>query len=135
VREAAEHAEEDKKRKAAIEAKNHADSLIYSTEKSLKEYGDKVDAGDKASIEQAVGDLKGVLESEDAELIRAKTDALAQAAMKLGEAMYKAQAAAGEAGGGGGGPQQPGGGSGGAGGEGVVDAEFEEVDDDRKKSA
>ena len=91
--EAAEHAEEDKKRRAVIEAKNHADSLIYSTEKSLKEYGDKVGAGDKAAIEQAIADLKGVLDSEDAEPIRAKTDALAQAAMKLGEAMYKAQAA------------------------------------------
>ena len=98
VREAAENAEEDKKRRAVIEAKNHADSLIYSTEKSLKEYGDKVGAGEKAAIEQAVADLKGVLDSEDAEAISAKTDALAQAAMKLGEAMYKAQAAAGEAG-------------------------------------
>src|SRR5687768_14327985 len=79
VKEAAEHAEEDKKRKAAIEAKNHADSLIYSTEKSLKEYGDKVSAGDKAAIEQAITELKGVLDSEDADLIRGKTDALAQA--------------------------------------------------------
>jgi molecular chaperone DnaK len=131
VREAAEHAEEDKKRKAAIEARNHADSLIYSTEKSLKEYGDKVSAGDKASIEQAIAELKGVLDSEDAEAIKTRTDALAQAAMKLGEAMYKAQAeaAGGGAAGGGDGPQQ------GGGGDGVVDAEFEEVDDDRKKSA
>jgi molecular chaperone DnaK len=111
-----------------IEAKNHADSLIYSTEKSLKEYGDKVSAADKASIEQAITDLKGVVDGEDADLIRAKTDALAQAAMKLGEAMYKAQAAAGEAGGES--QAQRGGGA-----EGVVDADFEEVDDDRKKSA
>jgi molecular chaperone DnaK len=129
VKEAAEHAEEDKKRKAAIEAKNHADSLIYSTEKSLKEYGDKVPAGDKAAIEQAVSELKGVLESEDADLIRGKTDALAQVSMKLGEAMYKAQAAAGSGEAGDAGAQPKGGG------EGVVDAEFEEVDDDRKKSA
>jgi molecular chaperone DnaK len=114
-----------------IEAKNHADSLIYSTEKSLKEYGDKVSAADKAAIEQAVADLKGVVDGEDADAIRAKTDALAQAAMKLGEAMYKAQAGGGEAGGGDAGPQaQQRGGS-----EGVVDADFEEVDDDRKKSA
>ena len=127
VREAAEHAEEDKKRKAVIEAKNHADSLVYSTEKSLKEYGDKVSAEDKASIERAIADLKGVVDGDDAEAITSRTDALAQAAMKLGEAMYKAQAAAGEAGGGDE-PRQPGG-------EGVVDAEFEEVDDDRKKSA
>jgi molecular chaperone DnaK len=130
VREAAEHAEEDKKRKAAIEARNHADSLIYSTEKSLKEYGDKVSAGDKASIEQAITDLKGVLDGEDADAIKTRTDTLAQAAMKLGEAMYKAQAeAAGGGAPGGDGPKQ------GGGGEGVVDAEFEEVDDDRKKSA
>ena len=130
VREAAEHAEEDKKRKAAIEARNHADSLIYSTEKSLKEYGDKVSAGDKAAIEQAVTDLKGVLDGDDAEAIKSRTDALAQASMKLGEAMYKAQAeaAGGPGGGGGEGPRQ-------SGGDGVVDAEFEEVDDDRKKSA
>src|SRR4051812_20822840 len=92
VREAAEHAEEDKQRKAVIEARNHADSLISSTEKSLKEYGDKVGAADKSAIEGAVADLKGVLESDDAEQIRSKTDALAQVAMKLGEAMYKAQA-------------------------------------------
>ena len=98
VREAAENAEDDKKRRAVIEAKNHADSLIYSTEKSLKEYGDKVGAGEKAAIEQALADLKGVLDSDSAETITAKTDALAQAAMKLGEAMYKAQAAAGEGG-------------------------------------
>ena len=128
VREAAEHAEEDKKRKAAIEARNHADSLIYSTEKSLKEYGDKVSTGDKAAIEQAVTDLKAVLESDDAETIKTKTDALAQVSMKLGEAMYKAQA---EAAGGGSGGEQPRP----QGGDGVVDAEFEEVDDDRKKSA
>ena len=128
VREAAEHAEEDKKRKAAIEARNHADSLIYSTEKSLKEYGDKVAASDKAAIEQAVADLRGVLESDDAEVIKAKTDALAQVSMKLGEAMYKAQA---EAAGGASGDEQPRP----QGGDGVVDAEFEEVDDDRKKSA
>ena len=100
VREAAEHAEEDKKRRAAIEARNHADSLIYSTEKSLKEYGDKVSASDRTAIEQAVTDLKGVLDSEDADAIKSRTDTLAQASMKLGEAMYKAQAAAGEAGGG-----------------------------------
>ena len=126
VREAAENAEEDKKRKAVIEAKNHADSLIYSTEKSLAEFGDKVGAADKAEIEQAVAALKAVIDSEDPEAIRAKTEALAQVSMKLGEAMYKAQAAAGEAGGEAPSSKQ---------GEGVVDAEFEEVDDDRKKSA
>src|ERR671926_872922 len=96
VKEAQEHAEEDKKRRAAIEAKNHADSLIYSTEKSLKEHGDKVGASERQAIEAALADLKGVLDSEDAEVIKAKTDALAQASMKLGEAMYRAQQGGGE---------------------------------------
>jgi molecular chaperone DnaK len=132
VKEAQEHAEEDKKRRAAIEAKNHADSLIYATEKSLQEHGDKVGATEKQAIEAAVADLRGVLDSEDAEVIKAKTDALAQASMKLGEAMYRAQQGAAE-GAAAGGP-----GAGGAAGgtaEGVVDAEFEEVDDERKRSA
>src|SRR3954467_1498886 len=126
VKEAQEHAEEDKKRRAAIEAKNHADSLIYATEKSLQEHGDKVGATEKQAIEAAVADLRGVLDSEDAEVIKAKTDALAQASMKLGEAMYRAQQGAEGAAAGG-----PGAGGGAAGGnaEGVVDAEFEEVDD------
>jgi molecular chaperone DnaK len=132
VKEAQEHAEEDKKRRAAIEAKNHADSLIYATEKSLQEHGDKVGAAEKQAIEAAVADLRGVLDSEDAEVIKAKTDALAQASMKLGEAMYRAQQGAEGAG-----PGGPGAGGGTTGGnaEGVVDAEFEEVDDERKRSA
>jgi molecular chaperone DnaK len=132
VKEAQEHAEEDKKRRAAIEAKNHADSLIYATEKSLQEHGDKVGATEKQAIEAAVADLRGVLDSEDAEVIKTKTDALAQASMKLGEAMYRAQQGAEGAAAGG-----PGAGGGAAGGnaEGVVDAEFEEVDDERKRSA
>jgi molecular chaperone DnaK len=129
VAEAAEHAEEDKKRKAVIEARNQADSLIYSTEKSLKEHGDKLEAGDKGAIEEAVTDLRGVLDSEDAELIKGKSEALSQVAMKLGEAMYKAQQGTdgsdgGDAGGDAGGRSED-----------VVDAEFEEVDDDKKKSA
>ena len=119
VKDAQAHADEDKKRKAVVEAKNHADALLHSTEKSLAEFGDKVGEAEKSAIEQAVADLKSVLDGEDAEAITAKTQALAQASMKLGEAMYKAQAGA-EGGepGAGGGPE-----------EGVVDAEFEEVDD------
>ena len=131
VKEAQEHAEEDKKRRAAIEAKNHADSLIYATEKSLQEHGDKVGATEKQAIEAAVADLRGVLDSEDAEAIKAKTDALAQASMKLGEAMYRAQQGAEGAAAGGPGA----GGAAGGNAEGVVDAEFEEVDDERKRSA
>jgi molecular chaperone DnaK len=119
VKDAQAHADEDKKRKAVVEAKNHADALLHSTEKSLAEFGDKVGEAEKSAIEQAVADLKSVLDGEDAEAITAKTQALAQASMKLGEALYKAQAGA-EGGepGAGGGPE-----------EGVVDAEFEEVDD------
>ncbi len=128
VKEAAEHAEEDKKRKAVIEARNHADSLVYSTEKSLKEHGDKVAAGDRAAIEQALSDLKGVLDSEDADLVRSKTEALAQASMKLGEAMYRSQQGGPE-----GGPSAETGSA--APDEGVVDADFEEVDEDKKRSA
>jgi molecular chaperone DnaK len=134
VKEAQEHAEEDKRRRAAIEARNQADSLIYSTEKSLKEYGDKVAAPDRTAIEQAVSELRAVLDSEDADRIKAKTDALAQASMKLGEAMYRAQQGGGgdgDAGSAAGGGQAGGGGQGAS--EGVVDAEFEEVDDDQRK--
>jgi molecular chaperone DnaK len=134
VKEAQEHAEEDKRRRAAIEARNQADSLIYSTEKSLKEYGDKVAAADRTAIEQAVSELRAVLDSEDADRIKAKTDALAQASMKLGEAMYRAQQGGGgdgDAGSAAGGGQAGGGGQGAS--EGVVDAEFEEVDDDQRK--
>jgi molecular chaperone DnaK len=132
VQEAAEHAEEDKKRRAVIEAKNQADSLIYSTKKSLGEYGSHLDAGDRSAIETAITDLEGVLASEDAELIKSKSEALSQVAMKLGEAMYKAQQ--GSDGGGGDSGGDTGGDAGGRA-EDVVDAEFEEVDDDKKKSA
>jgi molecular chaperone DnaK len=117
VKDAQAHADEDKKRRAVVEAKNHADALVHSTEKSLAEYGDKVPADEKAAIERALEDLKSVLEGEDAEAISAKTQTLAQASMKLGEAMYKSAQAGGENA------------ASGAGEEGVVDAEFEEVDD------
>ncbi len=137
VQEAEENAEEDKKRKEQIEARNQADSLIYSTEKSLQEFGDKIEAGDRTAIEQAVSELREVLDSDDVDVVKAKTDALAQASMKLGEAMYSAQAGADgadAAGGDGSGPgnadDEPT-----AGNEDVVDADFEEVDDDKKKSA
>ncbi|MDH3658648.1 MAG: molecular chaperone DnaK [Alphaproteobacteria bacterium] len=137
VQEAEANAEEDKKKKALIEARNHADSLIYSTEKSLGEFGDKVDASDKASIEQAVSELKSVLDSDDVETVKAKTEALSQASMKLGEAMYKAQAESEAAAGSG--DDGPGADAGGDASssrdDGVVDADFEEVDDDKKKSA
>jgi molecular chaperone DnaK len=128
VKEAAEHAAEDKARRQVIEARNQADSLVYSTEKSLKEHGDKVSAADKAAVEQAIADLKAVLDGDDAEAIKGRSDALAQVAMRLGAAVYGDQAGAGEAGG-------PGAGTGGGRQDGVVDADFEEVDDDKRRSA
>ncbi|MBN9015299.1 MAG: molecular chaperone DnaK, partial [Rhizobiales bacterium] len=97
VKEAEANAASDKAKREAVEAKNQAESLIHSTEKSLKDYGDKVGADEKSAIETALADLKGVLEGEDAEAIKDKTNALAEASMKLGEAMYKASQAEAEA--------------------------------------
>ena len=130
VKEAEAHADEDKKRRELVEIKNQGEALVHSTERMLKDYGDKVPAGDKSLVETAVAELKTALQGEDKDTIKAKTDALAQASMKLGEAMY--QASQGQAAGGGGGPQAASGGSD----DKVVDVDFEEVkDDDSKKSA
>ncbi len=95
VREAETHAEEDKKARARIDARNEADSLVYSTEKSLKEYGDKISSEDKAAIESAISELKALLanESSTAEELKAKSEALQQAAYKLAEEVYKSTAA------------------------------------------
>jgi len=127
VKDAEAHAEEDKKRKAQVEAKNHAEALVHSTEKALSEHGSKVGEADRRAIENAMADLKEALKGSDADAITAKANALAQVSMKLGEAMYK-QAS----------EQQAGsdGDAGAGGGDGkkddVVDAEFTEVDDDKK---
>jgi molecular chaperone DnaK len=131
VREAEQFADEDKKRRGAAEAKNNAESLIHSTEKQLAEHGDKVSADVKGEIEKAIAEAKTAVESGDADEMQQKTAALTQAAMKLGEAMYKAQqaeteAAAGpDAGTSGPGAEQPK--------EEVVDAEFSEVDEGENK--
>jgi len=93
VKDAEANAEADKKKKELVEAKNQAEGLIHTTEKTLKENSDKISSADKDAIESAITDLKGVLESEDAEAIKAKSDTLMQASLKLGEAMYKAQGA------------------------------------------
>src|SRR5688500_8080728 len=98
VRDAEQFAEEDKKRRSAAEAKNNAESLVHTTEKSLKEYGDKVSAGDKQGIETAIDALRQALSGEDAEVIKARTTDLMQASMKLGEAMYQASQGGGEGG-------------------------------------
>ena len=98
VKDAEANAEADKKKKELIEAKNQAESLIHTTEKTLKENADKVASADKEAIESAITALKGVIEGDDAAAIKEKSDALMQASLKLGEAMYKAQGAAAGAG-------------------------------------
>jgi molecular chaperone DnaK len=134
VKDAEAHAADDKKRKATVEARNRAEQLMHETEKQLKEHGDKLAAADKQAIESAIAELKSGKDGEDADAIKAKTDALAQASFKLGEALYKGQQQAGA------GPA-PGDGAGGGGAagaqgkEGVVDADFEEVDENRKGGA
>jgi molecular chaperone DnaK len=125
VKEAESNKADDEKRKAAVEAKNQADAILHSSEKALAEHGDKVPVEDKEAIQAAIDDLKGSLDSGDAEEISTKTQTLIQASMKLGEAMYKAQQAEGESAG-----AEPDAAS-----DDVVDAEFEEVDGDEKKSA
>jgi molecular chaperone DnaK len=128
VKDAEAHADEDKKRKALVEAKNHADSLVHATDKALAEHGSKVGEDERKAIENAMADLKEALKTDDAEAITSKTNALAQASMKLGEAMYK-QSQDQQ-----GGPGDSGatGSTGGGAKEDVVDAEFTEVDDDKK---
>ena len=138
VKDAEAHAAEDKSRRELVEAKNHADALIHTTERSLTEAGDKASAEDREAVQSGIQALKDALGTEDAEQIKSKTEALAQAAMKLGEAMYKAQqAAGGEAAGGpqGGAGAGPGAGAGGHGSDKVVDADFEEVDDQKKRGS
>jgi molecular chaperone DnaK len=132
VREAEQFAEEDKKRRGAAEAKNNAESLIHSTEKQLAEHGDKVSADIKSEIERALAEAKTAVESGDSDEMQQKTAALTQSAMKLGEAMYKAQqaetdAAAGADAGTSGPSEQPAESQ-----EEVVDAEFSEVDEENK---
>ncbi|MBL8908791.1 MAG: molecular chaperone DnaK [Rhizobiales bacterium] len=133
VKEAEANAADDKKRKELVEAKNHAEALIHSTNKSISELGDKISAADKSTVEAAIAELKSAMEGSDAEAIKAKSNALAQASMKLGEALYKQQAQQGTPGGDG---SQPGAGAGGQqADDGVVDADFTEVRDDDRKSA
>ncbi len=122
VKEAESHAAEDKKRREAVDARNQADALIHSAEKTLKDAGDKISASDKSAVEGAIADLKGVLDSGDAAVLRSKTEALAQVSMKIGEAMYKSQQEGGAAAAGQQSASEPG----------VVDAEFSEVKDDKK---
>ncbi|RBO97776.1 molecular chaperone DnaK [Pseudochrobactrum asaccharolyticum] len=125
IKDAEANADADKARRESVEAKNQAEALIHSTEKSLKDYGDKVSGDDKAAIETALAALKTAVEGDDAEDIKAKTQTLAEASMKLGQAMY--ESAQGEEGGEGAADAR-------AEEDDVVDADFEEIDEDKKKS-
>ncbi len=129
VKDAEANAETDKQRREAVEAKNQAEALVHSSEKNPDEYGDKVSEDDRKAIEDAIGELKAALEGDDADEIKAKSTVLAEASMKLGQAMYEAsQAEAAEADAAADAESD---------GEDVVDADFEEIDDDddTKKSA
>jgi molecular chaperone DnaK len=131
VKEAEANAEADKKRRETVEARNNLEALVHSTDRTLKENADKIGASEKAEAEAAIASARTALEGGELEAIRSASEALSQAGMKVGEAMYKAQQAA-EAeqqqG-----AQQPGGGGPGGGSDKVVDADFEEVDPNKKK--
>ncbi len=126
VKEAEANAEADKKRREMVEARNHAEGLVHQVEKNLSEHGDKLGAQEKGEAEAAIAAAKSALEGTDAEALKQATERLSQAAMKIGEAMYKAEAEAAQAAGG-----QPGGANPN---DKVVDAEYEEVDDKKKKA-
>jgi molecular chaperone DnaK len=132
VKDAEANAADDKKRRETVEAKNQAESLIHSTEKAVAEHGDKVPASEKEAVENAITALKDALAKDDAELIKANTNDLMQASMKIGEAMYKAQqdeAAKADA------EKDMANEAGGKPKDDVIDADFKEVKDDKKKSA
>jgi molecular chaperone DnaK len=134
VKEAEANADADKQRREFVELKNQADGLVHQVDKNLKEHGDKLPAQEKGEAEAAMNAARSAMEGTDAEALKQATERLSQSAMKIGEAMYKAQQAeqAAEA------TAQSGGGQHGPGGkpdEKVVDAEFEEVDENKKKSA
>ena len=127
VKDAEAHAAEDKKRREMVDAKNSGELMAHDAEKALNEYGDKVAQSDRSAIESAVASLRTALQGEDVEAIKARTNDLMQAQMKLGEAMYKAQQASGA-------PGEGGAEAGAEAKDDVIDAEFREVDDDKKKS-
>ena len=125
VKDAKSHATEDKKRRELVDAKNHGEAMIHTTQKSLEEFGSKIAQSDKSAIETAISALKTALEGEDSEVIKARTNELAQASMKIGEAMYKAQSEGPSAEATHGEPKDD-----------VIDADFKEVGpDDKTKSA
>ena len=127
VKDAEANAAEDKKRREMVDAKNSGEAMAHDAEKALNEYGEKVAQSDRSAIESAVASLRTALQGEDVEAIKARTNDLMQAQMKLGEAMYKAQQASGAPGDGGAEADAQAK-------DDVIDAEFREVDDDKKKS-
>jgi molecular chaperone DnaK len=120
VKDAEANAEADRKRREMVEARNHAEALVHQVEKNLKEFGDKLPAAEKGDAEAAMAAARSAMEGTDPEALKQATDRLSQAAMKIGEHMYKAQQAAPES------ATPPAG-------ENVVDAEFEDLDDSKKK--
>lgn len=133
IKDAEKYAEEDKKRKELIEAKNNADSMIYQTEKTLRELGDKVDAADKSRIETELNNLREVVKGNDAAAIKAATEKLSQAFYAVSQKLYQQNpGAAGAAGAGGFNPNAAGGTGSGGGQDDVYDADYKVVDDDNK---
>jgi molecular chaperone DnaK len=128
VKDAEAHSAEDKERRELVETKNQAEAVIHTTERNIKEHGDKVSDSDKAAIEAALDELRAVKDGDDKDEIQKKTEATITASMKLGEAIYKEQAEADGAA-----AAAEDGADAGPGDDGVVDADFEEVDDDDKK--
>jgi len=128
VKDAEAHAEEDKKQRELVEARNQADSLVHATEKSLRDYGDKVEPADRANLENLLGEVRDALKGDNKSVIERKSEALAEASGKLMQKMAGAGAApegaAGTAGGSSAGGKPSAGGD-----DDIVDAEFEEVDD------
>ena len=129
VKDAEANKEADKKKRESVDARNQADSLVFSTEKSLKEHGDKISAEEKKAIESGIADLKKSLEGTDSEDIKKKTQSLIQVSMKLGEAVYKSQQKTKETKGKESKDAKP------EDKENVVDADFEDVKEDKEKSA
>ena len=121
VKDAEAHAAEDKARRDLVDAKNEGEAMVHAAEKSLTEFGDKASEADRSAIQAAIAALKTALEGENVDVIKAKTNELAQAQMKLGEAMYKAEQAAAAGAGGAAKPEED-----------VIDADFKEVKDEKK---
>jgi molecular chaperone DnaK len=125
VKEAEANADTDKKRREMVESKNHAEAMVHQVERNLKDHGDKMPAADRSEAESAITAVRTAMEGTNPDELKAASDRLSQAAMKIGEHVYKAEQA-------GAGPQAEGASPEA---ENVVDAEFEELDENKKKSA